>query len=231
MAHSGTKAAQCSAGIFPRNLAFCDLAPTLTTPLPPMGLVNVDQERAGRADFAGEELIFLVALGEAGSSSPCLQGCPQKCQVRKELLLPLRDVCFCSLSRSHLQSSSYGPVLSPINKVHGGVNKLPSVNQLVGQPPPHSSAAGPNLGPMGESLEQWTPRVGCRDLRAGGGGWIYQDHKQDWWGTLDGCFPRRSSLENGHREVGYLHPVPGVLCLGVCRSGVVNNTCLAYPSS
>uniref|UniRef100_A0A452U1K8 Cellular tumor antigen p53 n=1 Tax=Ursus maritimus TaxID=29073 RepID=A0A452U1K8_URSMA len=52
-------------------------------------------------------------------------------------------------SRSHLQPASYGPVLSPMNKAHGGVNKLPSVNQLVGQPPPHGSAAGPNLGPMG----------------------------------------------------------------------------------
>lgn len=53
---------------------------------------------------------------------------------------------------SHLQPPSYGPVLSPMNKVHGGVNKLPSVNQLVGQPPPHSSAAGPNLGPMGSGM-------------------------------------------------------------------------------
>nr|XP_045006795.1 tumor protein p73 isoform X4 [Jaculus jaculus] len=53
---------------------------------------------------------------------------------------------------SHLQSPSYGPVLSPMNKVHGGVNKLPSVNQLVGQPPPHSSAAGPNLGSMGPGI-------------------------------------------------------------------------------
>ncbi|ELV14255.1 Tumor protein p73 [Tupaia chinensis] len=53
---------------------------------------------------------------------------------------------------SHLQPPSYGPVLSPMNKVHGGVNKLPSVNQLVGQPPPHSSAAGPNLGPMGPGM-------------------------------------------------------------------------------
>nr|XP_033777653.1 tumor protein p73 isoform X2 [Geotrypetes seraphini] len=52
--------------------------------------------------------------------------------------------------QSHLQSpSSYGPVLSPMNKVHGGVNKLPSVNQLVGQPPQHSSNTGPNLGHMG----------------------------------------------------------------------------------
>lgn len=56
------------------------------------------------------------------------------------------------LSRSHLQPAPYGPVLSPMSKAHGGVNKLPSVNQLVGQPPPHGSAAGPNLGPMGEHL-------------------------------------------------------------------------------
>lgn len=58
------------------------------------------------------------------------------------------------LSRSHLQPPSYGPVLSPMSKAHGAVNKLPSVNQLVGQPPPHGSAAGPNLGPMGEWLGQ-----------------------------------------------------------------------------
>ncbi|XP_066878582.1 tumor protein p73 isoform X5 [Kogia breviceps] len=55
-------------------------------------------------------------------------------------------------SRSHLQPPSYGPVLSPMNKAHGAVNKLPSVNQLVGQPPLHSSAAGPNLGPMGPGI-------------------------------------------------------------------------------
>ncbi|XP_075762925.1 tumor protein p73 isoform X2 [Pelodiscus sinensis] len=56
--------------------------------------------------------------------------------------------------QSHLQPpSSYGPVLSPINKVHGGgINKLPSVNQLVGQPPQHSSSSGPNLGPMGPGM-------------------------------------------------------------------------------
>ncbi|XP_072676053.1 tumor protein p73 isoform X1 [Canis lupus baileyi] len=58
----------------------------------------------------------------------------------------------CCLSRSHLQPASYGPVLSPMNKAHGGVNKLPSVNQLVGQPPPHGSAAGPNLGSMGPGI-------------------------------------------------------------------------------
>ncbi|XP_074162573.1 tumor protein p73 isoform X5 [Sminthopsis crassicaudata] len=53
---------------------------------------------------------------------------------------------------SHFQSPSYGPVLSPMNKVHGGINKLPSVNQLVGQPQQHSSAGGPNLGPMGPGM-------------------------------------------------------------------------------
>ncbi|XP_063292563.1 tumor protein p73 isoform X4 [Pelobates fuscus] len=54
---------------------------------------------------------------------------------------------------NHLQSqSSYGPVLSPINKMHGGINKLPSVNQLVGQPNQHNSNTGPNLGPMGPGM-------------------------------------------------------------------------------
>ncbi|XP_025941434.1 tumor protein p73 isoform X2 [Apteryx rowi] len=56
--------------------------------------------------------------------------------------------------QSHLQTpSSYGPVLSPMNKVHGGgINKLPSVNQLVGQPPQHSSNSAPSLGPMGPGM-------------------------------------------------------------------------------
>ncbi|NXC18171.1 P73 protein, partial [Corythaeola cristata] len=59
--------------------------------------------------------------------------------------------------QSQLQPSSYGPVLSPINKVHGGgINKLPSVNQLVGQPAQHSSSASsssaPGLGPMGPGM-------------------------------------------------------------------------------
>lgn len=39
-----------------------------------------------------------------------------------------------------------------MSKVHAAGNKLPSVNQLVGQPPPHSSSAGPNLGPMGAGI-------------------------------------------------------------------------------
>ncbi|XP_032057327.1 tumor protein p73 isoform X2 [Aythya fuligula] len=56
--------------------------------------------------------------------------------------------------QSQLQTpSSYGPVLSPMNKVHGGgINKLPSVNQLVGQPPQHSSSSAPSLGPMGPGM-------------------------------------------------------------------------------
>ncbi|XP_008933693.1 PREDICTED: tumor protein p73-like, partial [Merops nubicus] len=55
---------------------------------------------------------------------------------------------------SQLQTpSSYGPVLSPMNKVHGGgINKLPSVNQLVGQPAQHSSSSTPSLGPMGPGM-------------------------------------------------------------------------------
>uniref|UniRef100_A0A669QWY0 Tumor protein p73 n=1 Tax=Phasianus colchicus TaxID=9054 RepID=A0A669QWY0_PHACC len=49
--------------------------------------------------------------------------------------------------------SSYGPVLSPMNKVHGGgINKLPSVNQLVGQPAQHSSGSASSLGPMGPGM-------------------------------------------------------------------------------
>ncbi|XP_035413411.1 tumor protein p73 isoform X2 [Cygnus atratus] len=56
--------------------------------------------------------------------------------------------------QSQLQTpSSYGPVLSPMNKAHGGgINKLPSVNQLVGQPPQHSSSSAPSLGPMGPGM-------------------------------------------------------------------------------
>ncbi|KAM9630834.1 tumor protein p73 isoform 2-T2 [Morphnus guianensis] len=56
--------------------------------------------------------------------------------------------------QSQLQTpSSYGPVLSPMNKVHGGgLNKLPSVNQLVGQPAQHSSSSAPSLGPMGPGM-------------------------------------------------------------------------------
>ncbi|KFP08372.1 Tumor protein p73, partial [Calypte anna] len=56
--------------------------------------------------------------------------------------------------QSQLQTpSSYGPVLSPMNKVHsGGINKLPSVNQLVGQPAQHSSSSATSLGPMGPGM-------------------------------------------------------------------------------
>ncbi|NWU22783.1 P73 protein, partial [Dyaphorophyia castanea] len=56
--------------------------------------------------------------------------------------------------QSQLQTpSSYGPVLSPMNKVHGaGINKLPSVNQLVGQPAQHGSGSAPSLAPMGPGM-------------------------------------------------------------------------------
>ncbi|NXE93554.1 P73 protein, partial [Menura novaehollandiae] len=56
--------------------------------------------------------------------------------------------------QSQLQTpSSYGPVLSPMNKVHsGGINKLPSVNQLVGQPAQHGSGSTSSLGPMGPGM-------------------------------------------------------------------------------
>lgn len=66
---------------------------------------------------------------------------------------PQSDQSVPSPNRSQLQTpSSYGPVLSPMNKVHGGgINKLPSVNQLVGQPAQHGSSSAPSLGPMGTS--------------------------------------------------------------------------------
>lgn len=69
------------------------------------------------------------------------------------------------LRRSQLQTSaSYGPVLSPMNKVHGGgINKLPSVNQLVGQAAQHGPGSAPGLAPMGELL-----RVRGAALRDGG---------------------------------------------------------------
>ncbi|NXG18435.1 P73 protein, partial [Grallaria varia] len=56
--------------------------------------------------------------------------------------------------QSQLQTpSSYGPVLSPMNKVHsGGINKLPSVNQLVGQPAQHGPGSAPSLGPIGPGM-------------------------------------------------------------------------------
>lgn len=121
-----------------------------------------------------------------------------------ELLLPLVNAHCCFPSRSHLQPPSYGPVLSPMNKVHGGVNKLPSVNQLVGQPPPHSSAAGPNLGPMGKCLGLWRPHVGCRDPSEGLVGFTKITNRTDG-GLLMAASPCSSSLEEGN---GCVHPNP-----------------------
>ncbi|XP_069802542.1 tumor protein p73 isoform X9 [Dendropsophus ebraccatus] len=54
---------------------------------------------------------------------------------------------------AHLQSqTSYGPVIPPMNKVHGGINKLPSVNQLVGQPNQHGANTAPGMIPMGSNM-------------------------------------------------------------------------------
>ncbi|MBN3317952.1 P73 protein, partial [Atractosteus spatula] len=55
--------------------------------------------------------------------------------------------------QSHISSpSSYGSVLPNMNKVHGGISKLPSVNQLVGQQSQQSPNTVPNMGPMGSSM-------------------------------------------------------------------------------
>ncbi|MBN3306744.1 P73 protein, partial [Amia calva] len=55
--------------------------------------------------------------------------------------------------QNHVPSpSSYGSVLPNMNKIHGGINKLPSVNQLVGQQSQHSPGTAPNMGPMGSSM-------------------------------------------------------------------------------
>ncbi|MBN3283595.1 P73 protein, partial [Polyodon spathula] len=48
--------------------------------------------------------------------------------------------------------TSYGSVLPNMNKMHGGINKLPSVNQLVGQQPQQNQSAAPNMGPMGPGM-------------------------------------------------------------------------------
>jgi len=143
-------------------------------------------------------------------------------------LLPLVNVHCCFPSRSHLQPPSYGPVLSPMNKVHGGVNKLPSVNQLVGQPPPHSSAAGPNLGSMGESLGQCKPCVGHRDSREGLGGFTNRPDGGWGWG-FDGCLSLQLQPAEGRWlwGEGTFVPIPGVLCLGVCKADRVKNSCLS----
>ncbi|XP_062821685.1 tumor protein p73 isoform X2 [Anolis carolinensis] len=71
--------------------------------------------------------------------------------------------------QTHLQPpSSYGPVLSPMNKLHaGGVNKLPSVNQLVGQPQQHGPNTGPNLGPMGPGILNSHPMQSNGDMNGG----------------------------------------------------------------
>lgn len=115
------------------------------------------------------------------------------------------------LSRSPLQPPSYGPV----NKVHGGVSRLPSVNQLVGQPPPHGSAAGPNLGPMGESLRPRGPE-GQAQLH------VHLPSSEPLRGALDGGLlgQRRPPLSHATWKGGarpasdsltHLLPGPGIL--------------------
>lgn len=147
--------------------------------LPRTGLGNVDGEGAGGAGFAeaGEVLAFFVTLERQSLHLPASLGVHRGVTWERSCFLPRVNAHCCFPSRSHLQPPSYGPVLSPMNKVHGGVNKLPSVNQLVGQPPPHSSAAGPNLGPMGEFPGQQRRPCGPQGPK-GGPGWIYRDHKQ-----------------------------------------------------
>ncbi|XP_064153884.1 tumor protein p73 isoform X1 [Anguilla rostrata] len=55
--------------------------------------------------------------------------------------------------QSHLSSpSSYGSPLPNMNKIHGGMNKLPSVNQLVGQQPQPSPGPPPGMGHMGSNM-------------------------------------------------------------------------------
>uniref|UniRef100_A0A2I3GGP7 SAM domain-containing protein n=1 Tax=Nomascus leucogenys TaxID=61853 RepID=A0A2I3GGP7_NOMLE len=102
--------------------------------IPALG-AGVKKRRHGDEDTYYLQVRTLETMMQgAGGAQPCVNG------SRGQNL------------RSHLQPPSYGPVLSPMNKVHGGMNKLPSVNQLVGQPPPHSSAATPNLGPVGPGM-------------------------------------------------------------------------------
>ncbi|XP_039243975.1 tumor protein p73 isoform X1 [Pipra filicauda] len=71
--------------------------------------------------------------------------------------------------QSQLQTpSSYGPVLSPMNKVHStGINKLPSVNQLVGQPAQHGPGTAPSLGPMGPGMLNSHPMQSNGEMNGG----------------------------------------------------------------
>ncbi|KAI1892553.1 hypothetical protein AGOR_G00134770 [Albula goreensis] len=55
--------------------------------------------------------------------------------------------------QSHVTSpSSYGSPLPNMNKIHGGINKLPSVNQLVGQQPQPSPGPAPSMAHMGSNM-------------------------------------------------------------------------------
>lgn len=154
---------------------------------------------AGRWGVRAQPPHWLIPAAAAGSILCLREGRPGavwpgsgwKCWVRREA--PSSTGHYVEMtrsrprpSRSHLQPASYGPVLSPMNKAHGGVNKLPSVNQLVGQPPPHGSAAGPNLGPMGKWLRQ---------------GW----HREGWGGTEGRSGSRHSLLPSSGLSTAASH--------------------------
>lgn len=126
---------------------------------------------------------------------------------------PQSDQCVPSPNRSQLQTpSSYGPVLSPMNKVHGGgINKLPSVNQLVGQPAQHSSSSAPSLGPMGTSSVTRPstglslPSSGCYQVWVVSNGCIYcpgpgmlNSHPMQTNGEMNGGHSSQSMVSGSH---------------------------------
>lgn len=114
---------------------------------------------------------------------------PARCSLTTRLVSP---------SRSQLQApSSYGPVLSPMNKVHGGgINKLPSVNQLVGQPAQHGSSSAPSLAPMGKVIP--SPGTAGRAGRAGRAG---SDGQSGQSGQAAVCARRDCSACRGSRQL------------------------------
>ncbi|XP_032904389.1 tumor protein p73 isoform X1 [Amblyraja radiata] len=56
------------------------------------------------------------------------------------------------VQRQQQASSCYGTVIPPTNKVPNMMNKLPSVNQLVGQPSQHSPSTSASHGHIGPSI-------------------------------------------------------------------------------
>lgn len=128
---------------------------------------------------------------------------------------PQSDQYVPSPNRSQLQTaSSYGPVLSPMNKVHGGgINKLPSVNQLVGQPAQHGSSSAPSLGPMGTSsvsrpstglsllrsvgYQVWVVPNGCIYCHCPGPGML-NSHPMQTNGEMNGGHSSQSMVSGSH---------------------------------